>query len=90
MGIILAFAFGYVVGANSGQEGYQEVLDALRAVQRSEEFRGLVDATRSHLSASLHQLADLVDDKPHDDVTPARLLERVRTLMARVPMSPAS
>ncbi len=90
MGIIMAFALGYIVGANSGQEGYQEVLDALRAVQRSEEFHGLVAATRAHVSASLHQLADLIDDTQPDEVTPARLLERVRTLMARAPMSPAS
>ena len=90
MGIVLAFAFGYIIGANTGHESYQEVLDALQAVRRSDEFHGLVAAARGHVSASLHQLADIVEDAPHGDVTPVRLLERVRTIMARPPMSPAS
>ncbi len=36
MGIVLAFAVGYAVGANAGQEGYQEVVDtrALPSVAR--------------------------------------------------------
>jgi len=89
MGIVLAFAVGYVVGANSGQESYREVVDSLRAVRQSEEFHGLVAAMRAHLGASLRQLADVVDATPGDDA-PAKLLDRVRTLMARPPMSPAS
>jgi tripartite-type tricarboxylate transporter receptor subunit TctC len=90
MGIVLAFAFGYVVGANTGHESYQELLEALRAVQQSDEFHGLVAAARGHVSASLRQLADLVEDKPDGDASPVRLLERVRTIMARAPISPAS
>jgi hypothetical protein len=38
----------------------------------------------------LRQLADFVEESGHDDVAPARILERVRTIMARPPMSPAS
>ena len=87
---MLAFAIGYIVGANSRQEGYREVVESLRAVRESEEFGGLVSAVRSHLSASLRQLAELVDDSPHDDAGAGRLLERVRTLIGRTPMSPAS
>jgi hypothetical protein len=90
MGIVLAFAVGYIVGANSGQDSYREVLDSLRAVRESEEFAGLVSAMRAHFSASLRQLADVVDDTAAPDVAPAKLIERVRTIMARPPMSPAS
>lgn len=90
MGIVLAFAVGYIVGANSGQESYRDVVESLRAVRQSEEFDGLVAAVRGHVGASLRQLADFVEESGHDDVAPARILERVRTLMARPPMSPAS
>ena len=90
MGIVLAFAVGYVVGANSGQESYREVVDSLRAVGQSEEFHGLVCAVRAHLGASLRQLADAVDAAPGNDASATKLLDRVRTLVARPPMSPAS
>ena len=91
MGIVLAFAVGYLVGANTGKEGYQEVVDALKAVRDSDEFHGLAGAVRSHLGASLRQLADIVEDQQRlEGSSPARLLDRVRTIMARPPIAPAS
>ena len=83
MGIVLAFAVGYLVGANAGHEGYEEVIESLRAVRASDEFNGLLTALRSHASASLRQLGDLIDEGSGDDASPVRLLERVRTLMGR-------
>jgi hypothetical protein len=83
MGIVLAFAFGYFVGANAGKEGYQDVVDAVHAVRDSEEFHGLVAALRSHAAATLKQLGALIEDSDGEPLVPARLLDRVRDLMDR-------
>ena len=83
MGIVLAFAVGYCVGANAGQEGYRDVIDALHAVRDSDEFHALAAAVRSHAAASFKQLSALIDDEDGDRATPARLLDRVRDLMDR-------
>jgi hypothetical protein len=83
MGIVLAFAVGYAVGANAGQEGYQEVIDAVRAVGRSEELQALVAALRSHAGATLRQLSVIVEGEPDEPLNPGRLLDRVRDLMGR-------
>jgi len=91
MGIVLAFAVGYAVGANAGQEGYQEVIDALRAVGRSEELQALLAAVRSHAGATLRQLGAVIEGEPDEPLNPGRLLDRVRDLMGRAaPTSPAS
>ena len=83
MGIVLAFAVGYAVGANAGQEGYQEVIDALRAVGRSEEIAALVAALRSHAGSTLRQLSIVIEGEAEQTLNPGRLLERVRDLMGR-------
>jgi hypothetical protein len=91
VGIVLAFVVGYVVGANAGNEGYQEVVDSLRAVHRSEEFKSLVSAIRSHTGATLRQLGDLIAEDSDESLDTARLLDRVRTLVGRAgSTSPAS
>jgi hypothetical protein len=83
MGIVLAFAVGYMVGANAGQEGYQDVVDALRAVRESEEFHGLLSAVRGHASATFRQLSVLVDEASDEQLIPTGILDRVRDLMDR-------
>jgi hypothetical protein len=83
MGIVLAFAVGYVVGANAGQEGYQDVVDAVRSLRESDEFRALLSALRSHASAALRQVGDLVDQDQGEPFDPSKILDRVRDLMDR-------
>jgi hypothetical protein len=83
MGIVLAFAVGYLVGANAGQEGYQDVVDSIRAVRDSEEFRDLLAALRSHAGATLRQLSDILEGAEDEALIPARLVDRVRDLMDR-------
>ena len=91
MGIALAFAIGYLVGANTGREGYQEVVDSLAAVRDSEEFKGLLSAVRTHLSATLRQWSEVIDEGTDDTLARGHLLERVRTLVGRAGVtSPAS
>ena len=41
VGILMAFAVGYAVGAEAGGEGYDELVASFKAVRDSEEFRGL-------------------------------------------------
>ena len=86
MGIVLAFAFGYFVGANAGKEGYQDVIEALHAVRDSDEFNALVAALRSHAAASLKQLGALIEQGDGEPLVPGRLLDRVRDLMERGPV----
>ena len=42
MGILLAFAAGYVLGARAGSEDFDDVVEALQAIRQSEEFHDLV------------------------------------------------
>lgn len=83
MGLMVAFAFGYAVGAKAGEQGYQEVVDAVRAVGRSEEFRGLIAAMRSHASSTLHELSVLIGEQPDEPILLSKVLERVNGLMGR-------
>ena len=83
IGLLVVFVAGYIMGANSGAESYGEVVDALHAIRKSEEFAALVSALRSHAGATLHHWAELVEEQPSEPLNPTRLLERVRDLMAR-------
>ncbi len=83
MGIVLAFAVGYFVGANAGQDGYRDVVDSLRAVRESEELHALLAAVRAHAGATFHQLGGLLEEGPAESFNPAHLLERVRDLVDR-------
>ena len=38
MGILLAFAAGYVLGARGGSEDFDDVVQAVQAIRQSEEF----------------------------------------------------
>jgi hypothetical protein len=91
MGVVLAFAVGYVVGARAGQQGYDDVVDAIRAVRESEEFAGLVAALRSHGSAMLRQLSDLLGGEVELEPDLSNLRDRVRELVERARLtSPSS
>ena len=83
MGLMLAFAFGYAVGAKAGEKGYQDVVDAARSVGQSEEFRGLLAALRSHASATLQELSVLVAEQPDEPILLGKVLDRVNGLIAR-------
>ncbi len=86
MGVLLAFAVGYVVGARAGEEGYQDVVDAISAIRRSEEFQAFVDALRRHAGATLEQLAQRLssDGEP---LSVEDVLGRARQLIDRATSS---
>lgn len=80
MGIVLAFAVGYVVGARSGTRGYDEVVSSLKAVRDSEEFQAFLAAMRSHVSFTLQDLSVRIGDGDQP-LTMQDVLDRVRGLV---------
>jgi hypothetical protein len=89
MGILFAFAVGYVVGARAGSKDFDDVVEAMQAIGRSEEFRDLLAALRSHAAHTLRELATVLDRPGDQDVDQAPastqdLVERVKSLMGGV------
>ena len=89
MGKLLVFAAGYVMGARAGEESFDDVVAAVRAIRKTDEFEGLLKALQLHAASSLRGLADLVErlgttpGTGAPGLTPSDLLERVRTLAGR-------
>lgn len=83
MGIVTAFLLGYLVGANAGREGYEEVITAAKAVRDSAEFDGLLRAVRSHASSTLSELGARLGADAGKLSSPLTLLDRVQDLMGR-------
>jgi hypothetical protein len=61
VGVFLALAVGYVIGARAGSRDLDDVTDALRALRDSQEMADLSGALRSHLGHTLRELATLVE-----------------------------
>jgi hypothetical protein len=83
MKVFLALAAGYVLGARTGSEHFDDVVRSLRAIKDSEEFRDLVTSVRSHAGATLRELASMVDGPPAEggaEGAAGDLVERVRHL----------
>lgn len=83
MGLVFAFAFGYVVGAKAGEQGFEDVVAAAKALAASEEVRGLISVLRSHASSTLQELSTLLAEQPDEPVVLGQVLDRVTGLMAR-------
>ncbi|MGH8930005.1 MAG: hypothetical protein ACRDZO_05050 [Egibacteraceae bacterium] len=79
---IANFAAGWLLGAKVGNQGFDEVLAAARAILESKEFADFAAAVRTHVAFVLRELSDLVDAdqgvSPDDDV-----IETVRKLIQR-------
>jgi hypothetical protein len=80
--ILLGFGIGYIVGAKAGDREFADVLNAIQAIRRSEEFGALLQALRSHGAAALQSAAELLREKP-SPTSPDTLMERVLGLMAK-------
>ena len=86
MGLVLFFAAGYVMGARAGQESLDDVVEAVHAIRKSDEFHDLVKALRTHAAHSLRGLATMVEKgrDPSVEATPPNdLLDRVRLIVGR-------
>lgn len=62
MGILLAFAVGYVVGVKAGSQGLEEIVSAIKDIRASEEFAAMVGTLRSHVSKALRDVGEVVGD----------------------------
>ena len=58
MQTLFGVVFGYVLRGTTGSEGFQEVVDSVRAVTGTREFQNMVDATKTHAA---HMLRDLTE-----------------------------
>ena len=81
MGLLLAFAVGYVVGARAGSDDFDEVVQALQSIRESEEFHDLLRVLRSHAGHTLRGLADVVDGTKPSSINTQDLVERVKRLV---------
>lgn len=92
MGLLLAFAVGYAIGARAGEQGYGEVVDALKAVRESEEFQSLLAAGRTHVGAVLSELGARLSDDDGEGLSVDAVVARARNLLASAigPTSPES
>jgi len=84
MGILLVFAAGYVMGARAGGESLDEVIDAMQAIRKSDEFNDLVKAMRTHAAHSLRGLATMLEngrEQVSERTGPNDLVDRVRLIV---------
>jgi hypothetical protein len=61
MGMLIAFAAGFVVGARTGKKEFEDLTTSLRALRDSQEFADVVAAARAHMSHGLRELASVLD-----------------------------
>ena len=79
MGIFVALAVGYVVGAKTGSKDLDQLVKSLRALRESEEFADVVSAVRSHLGHTLREVAGVLEGGNADRES-GDMVDRVRQL----------
>lgn len=77
MGTLFGFVVGYVVGARAGSRGFDEVVEALRDVRDSDEFRAFVDVIRHHARSTAAQVSDRLSGRSQADDLIARANARM-------------
>ncbi len=79
---ITDFAAGWILGAKTGNQGFDEVVATGKEILNSKEFQDFVAALRSHAASALREIGDLVDTEetgePRGD-----LVDFVRALLER-------
>jgi hypothetical protein len=84
MGVLLAFLVGWSVGAKAGPSGFEDVVEAAKAVRASQEFSALLAVVRTHTADSLAALGKVVSgETPMPEA--GDLLAQVQRLAARRP-----
>jgi hypothetical protein len=82
MGVLLAWALGYVVGAKGGAQDFDDVVQAVKELRDSDEVRQLWSVLRGHLGKVLRSTADMLEEvagpQPAGD-----LVDRVRQMMKK-------
>jgi hypothetical protein len=84
MGVLLAWAVGYVVGTRAGPKGFDDIVRAVKEVRDSDEVRNLWSAVRAHAAHTLRSTADLLEHAEVPHPAPAGdLVDRVRLMMRK-------
>ncbi len=84
MGVLLAWALGYVVGARSGVHDFDDVARALKELRESDEARDLWSVVRSHAAHALRSAAEMLEQpEPPGAQMATDLVERVKLMMRR-------
>ncbi len=83
MGVFVALAVGYVIGARTGSKDLDQVTQALKALSASDEFADVVSAVRTHVGHTLREVAGMIEGRSSEFET-GDLVERVRQKLARV------
>lgn len=84
MGVLLAWAMGYVVGARSGVHDFDDVVRAFKELRESDEARDLWSVVRSHLAHALRSAAEMLEEADPPGVEMANdLVERVKLMIRR-------
>ena len=78
MKLAVGLLVGYVIGSRMLESDYSDVVDALRAVGRSDELRDVLRTVRTHATLTLREVADMLEPPPPDD-----LVARVTDLQSR-------
>jgi hypothetical protein len=75
------FLAGWALGAKTGNQGFDDVVETTKAVFQSKEFKDLLVVVRSHVGYSLREMGNLVGGDTAEP--PADLLDMVRSLVGR-------
>jgi hypothetical protein len=81
MGVFFAFVVGWAMGSRGGEQGYDDVVSALKEVRDSDEFATLLGALRTHSGYVLRQAADWLQDAEAKVPESTDFIARVRSLV---------
>ena len=78
VGILTAFGVGYMMAAQGGKEGLDDVVAAARELQASGEFAALLGAVRRHVGDTLQILGKRVVGYSDEPLSMITLLDQAR------------
>lgn len=81
MEALLAFYFGWSMGARSGAHGMEELNAALVSLRESEEFAALIVALRAHAAFIIREIAERVEGADGSPMGMPDVLARVYELI---------
>lgn len=88
MGLLLAVAVGYALGARAGHRGFDELVASIKTIRDSEEFHAMLAAARSHAGHVLQEAADLLGHKAGAPIL-EDLVPRVSAMTEKLPTRPS-
>ena len=81
MTALMAFYFGWAMGARGGRKSVDDVSAALSSLRESEEFGALLTALRAHVGSTLHTTADWLQSADQSPLGVPDILSRVQELV---------